>query len=117
MDLHGIAQECHTIAQEHGFWEHLPPGTQPDAREISQKLMLVVSELGEAQEELRAGRLPDVIHFREPDGKPEGFSIELADAVIRILDLAMALDINIVGAISLKMEFNRTRPHKHNRQF
>lgn len=39
--------------------------------------------------------------------------VELADAVIRIMDLAGALNLDIGGAIAEKMAFNKIRPdHK-----
>lgn len=45
--------------------------------------------------------------------KPEGFGIELADAVIRIGDLAARMGIDLSAAIVLKHEYNKTRPHRH----
>lgn len=37
----------------------------------------------------------------------------LADAVIRILDMSYALDIDIEAAIRRKHEYNKTRAHRH----
>lgn len=45
--------------------------------------------------------------------KPEGIPIEIADAVIRILDECANRGIDIDEAIRIKMEFNRTRPYRH----
>ena len=50
---------------------------------ISQRLMLIVSELAEAMEALRHGNPPDS-HIPEFSG----MEAELADAIIRIADLA-----------------------------
>ena len=36
--------------------------------------------------------------------------VELADAVIRIADLAGALGLDLGGAIAEKLEYNRNRP-------
>lgn len=82
---------------------------------IGNKLMLAVGELAEAQEELRAGHSYAEIY--EKDGKPEGFAVEIADAVYRLLHLAAALGIDIGLALLQKHEFNLTRPHKHGKQF
>lgn len=48
--------------------------------------------------------------------KPEGFPIELADAVIRIMDLAERLGIDLAEMINLKMAYNSTREYMHGRR-
>ena len=74
---------------------------------FSQKLMLTVSELSEAMEGDRKGLMDDKLPHRPMR------EVELADAVIRIFDLAGAYDLDIAGAIAEKMEFNQVRPdHK-----
>lgn len=45
--------------------------------------------------------------------KPDGIPIELADIIIRVLDVCAAHDIDIQRAIAEKMDFNRTRPERH----
>jgi len=47
------------------------------------------------------------------EGKPQGFKYELADAVIRIADLAEACGVDLGGAIFEKMQFNCSRPFMH----
>lgn len=47
--------------------------------------------------------------------KPEGFAVELADCVIRILDTCEFLGIDLQPVIEEKMAYNATRPHKHGR--
>ena len=42
---------------------------------------------------------------------------ELADAVIRIMDLAEYLDIDLNQEIFIKHNINKTRPIKHNKKF
>lgn len=46
-------------------------------------------------------------------GKPEGIPIELADAIIRILDYCGYAGIDIDAAISQKHEYNKSRPYRH----
>lgn len=93
----------------------LDPEDPNFANMISSKLMLAVGELSEAQEELRAGHSYSEMY--EKDGKPEGFAVELADAIYRLLHLAAALGIDIGLVLLQKHEFNLTRPHKHGKQF
>jgi hypothetical protein len=45
--------------------------------------------------------------------KPEGFGVELADAVIRCFDLAEAMKIDLPALIELKHQYNKSRPFKH----
>jgi len=42
---------------------------------------------------------------------------ELADAVIRIADLAGYLEINLEEHIKAKMKYNLDRPHKHGKRY
>lgn len=46
-------------------------------------------------------------------GKPVGVPSELADVIIRILDMCGYYDINIEEIILEKMAYNETRSHKH----
>lgn len=80
-------------------------------RNISEMLMLMVTEIAEAEEEYRNGQLLDGVRMEE--NKPEGFGVELADAIIRILDTAEGLGIDLQYLVSLKMKYNETRPHRH----
>ncbi len=45
--------------------------------------------------------------------KPEGFGIEAADAVIRIMDTLEEKGISLAAMIELKASYNRTRPRLH----
>jgi hypothetical protein len=66
------------------------------------------SELSEALEWARLGNPLD-------DKCPgyTGLEAELADTIIRILDFAAARDLDVIGAMLVKAEFNKGRPHKH----
>jgi NTP pyrophosphatase (non-canonical NTP hydrolase) len=75
---------------------------------IAGKLMLMVSELSEALETLRNTGADNL-----SDGN---LGEELADCIIRILDCAHMLDINIGNEIMRKVERNRDRPYKHGRK-
>ena len=47
------------------------------------------------------------------DGKPCGVPSELADVVIRIMDICQYYGINLEEEILKKHNFNKTRPFKH----
>lgn len=109
--LNAIGQAALETAKSKGF------NTNEVGAEIDQKLLLMVGEIVEAQEELRSGHTPVEIYYPALGGKPEGFPIELADLIIRTLQLAASQGIDIARAVEMKMRFNETRPEKHGRQF
>lgn len=83
---------------------------------LMQALMLVVSELSEAVEDYRDDplRITEIKYEKDgKDGKPFGFPIELADAVIRLGDLCGRHGIDLGKAVEIKMAYNKTRPMRH----
>jgi len=83
---------------------------------IEQKLLLVVSEICEAQDELRDGHDLNEVYYGDLN-KPLGFPIEIADAIIRLLDICGAFGIDIERVIDEKLAYNRSRLPKHGRRF
>lgn len=83
------------------------------------RLMLIAGEVIEAHEELRAGRAMDEMYYSvTPHGmKPEGVPSELADIVIRVLDLSAEIGIDLASVIKLKLAFNSGREHLHGKLF
>lgn len=128
--LNELRDEATRIATEHGFTDSTP----------GEELMLIVSELAEALEDIRAGRKIDEMHYepRHEDGvlvehsfttplgpltidgkqrKPCGVPSEIADAIIRCLHFAGKHGIDIDRAVTEKMAFNATRPFRHGKKF
>ena len=96
--------KAHEVAVSKGWWDG-------GDRNVAEQIALFHSELSEALEEWRRGR--PLTEVRIEDGKPEGFPIELADALIRIFDTCETYGIDLEGAVRTKMEYNATRPYRH----
>lgn len=104
-----LTETSHAIAKSKGWWDN-SDGT--NEHEFPTLLMLVVSEMAEALEEYRMGRGLNEIYFNDK-GKPLGVPIEMADAMIRIFDMAGGNGIDLLCAINIKEAYNRHRPHRH----
>lgn len=101
------AQEMvHSLAKQKGWWD----GDEPN---VPEKLALVHSEISEALEEYRNGPMELNNGYQGDNGKPEGFPVELADAVIRIMDLCGWIGIDLENEIVKKHCYNMTRPFRH----
>ena len=113
--LTAAAEQVHQDNKQKGFWDK--------EREIGTLLMLVTSELAEALEADRKGRYAGKIASvdKEEEEFPQWFEQnvkdtfedEMADTVIRILDICGAMDIDLEWHINQKLKYNRSREHKH----
>lgn len=70
---------------------------------VAEKLVLIHSEVSEAMEAARKNLMDDKLTHRK------GIEVELADAVIRILDLCGALGLDLAGAVQEKLAYNAKR--------
>jgi len=126
--------KAHGTAKEKGFWD--------TERNVSEMLMLIVSELAEAQEALRKDYYADknvangLIQDMELEVTDEEFQIdkgiwkglfeakvkssfedEIADVAIRLFDLCGGMGIDLEKHIELKMKYNSMRGYKHGKAF
>jgi len=95
--------KIHTLAVEKGWWPK-----DKKSRNEPELLCLIHSELSEALEAYR--------NSNPPDSKTPEFSsieVELADAVIRIMDYSQAFGYDVSGAILAKHNYNLSRSHRH----
>lgn len=99
---------CHQQAKDAGWWEAADGSdTRTNPYCFSNKLALIHSEVSEAMEGDRKGLMDTHLPHRPMR------AVELADAVIRIMDLAGAYDLDLGGAIAEKLAYNAERPdHK-----
>lgn len=103
--INNIADICHSASKASGWWSNLLTG-EPlfmTQERVGDKLMLVVTEIAEAKEGHRKGLMDNHLPNRSM------VEVELADAVIRIFDLAGAMGLDIGGAIIEKLAYNATR--------
>ncbi len=131
--LNELAVEAHAIAEENGW--HDDPRLGGDAKAFHNvladmwqgtQIALIQSELSEALEAARRDRRADlsaidglelfqIYEFHrlfEQDVK-DTLEDELADAIIRILDFARTMGIDIERHVELKMKYNALRPYRH----
>lgn len=98
-----IQHDVHKVAVNHGFWYHHMAVSSKTV--IAEKLCLIHSEISEGLEAIRN----DI----EGNGN---LGEELADAVIRIMDLSEKYHLRVAEELVLKVEKNKTREFKHGKQ-
>lgn len=124
MDIKATSKEIHENAKAKGFWDK--------ERNLGEMLMLIVSEVSEAMEADRKAHYSDWVDMLPPfmTNIPDDefkkiferevkntFEDELADAVIRILDLSHSRNIDLEWHIKQKMRYNAMRPHMHGKKY
>lgn len=111
--LTDLQNEIHQANVEAGWWTDLSNntdlaeearlGTRLGKALVAEKLCLIHSEISESMEGHRKGLQDDKLPHRLM------IEVEMADAVIRILDLCGALELDLAGAIQEKLAYNKTR--------
>lgn len=101
LTLNALADAVHNEARRAGWYTNFD-GTEK-VRNIPEMLCLIHSEISEAMEGVRKGKMDDHLPWRPM------IEVELADAIIRIGDLAGYLNLDLGGAVLEKVIYNRNR--------
>lgn len=111
-----MTAEVHKYLADHGWFD------QPVS--FLESMMLLVTEATEAVEAWRQWGLADATPefstfgdvFAGVPPKPEGVGSELADILIRLIDSAQRFGVDLDAEYRRKMDYNHTRPYRHNKR-
>ncbi len=109
MDIKELQKDVHRVAKEKGWHDQ--------ERTVPMFIANTHRELSEAFQKYTTGegtKPYTCVDFHNPPSiKPEGYGIELADVILRILDEAELRNIDMEECLKHKHEYNKTRSYRH----
>lgn len=97
-----LIKHCHQLAVDAGWWHDIKTGEKLQ-RNKGEMLALIHSEVSEALEGVRKGSMDDKLPHRRME------EVEMADTAIRVFDYCAGHNLDLVGAIYEKLNYNKTR--------
>ncbi len=113
--LNQMSRLIHSNNVEKGFWNY--------PRNKGETLMLIVTELAEAMEAHRNGNLAmppmdgEIEKKAFEDFYKDTFEDEIADALIRILDMCGGFNVDIEFHVREKVKYNKGREILHGKNY
>jgi NTP pyrophosphatase (non-canonical NTP hydrolase) len=108
--INKFVSTCFKASYNAGWWTDLKtgenlcdPALMKKYRIVQEKIALIHSEVSEGLEGYRKDLFDDHLPHRKM------IEVELADAMIRIGDLAGAMDLDLGGAVEEKLAYNANR--------
>lgn len=122
MNINQLAKEVHDNAVAHGWWDKPPGLPEPlclihaelsaTLREYQDGAPLIYGTCALAAEDCKFSGVCDRVgRPGEGEGidgpcKPEGIAVELADVILRTLDLMAALGVDVDAVVMAKHKYN-----------
>lgn len=100
--LHTLAAEVRACNRTNGWYDK--------ERGFEADIALLHSEISEAFEAYRERGFDS---WEKADGKPMGVASELADELVRLLDTADRLKVDLFAEYRRKMDYNWNRGYRH----
>ena len=104
--LTDASREVHALAREKGWYDS-------GQRSIAEHVANIHGEVSELWEEYREHGTQHIESRAPGTMKPIGLAVELADVIIRAMDMAAHMGVDIGSVIYRKHIYNASRPYRH----